>query len=686
VNGLPRDAPVIIVIHGIGGGAHDPYVKRLVTGCAARSWRPVVYSYWRCDWSDPRDMETVVAQVAEKFPDAPVFLLAFSAGGHLLANYLAHAGKDTPVVAAVSVSGCFDFVRTWHYSESTQSQVYQKVLTANMKICIERHRENDVRVAGRKKDWDRVVKGCQRANILYDRHLALCPDFTGFEDLSDELKMSLATIRQDPDWQYGTTRDTAYDRAGTPFPLPQTEPHYRRPARLGVDKIAVPLLILHAKDDPIVSHDDCYDWDRCAANKHIISVRTTQGGHLGWYDGLFPGLGETTWGDRAVLAFVSAILEQTAQTSYLVQIMRGSLGAGPEAARGAWVATAGDSAGCVSESGESGSDGGDDGKRPLTALSVAIERSTADARAVGRADAHAHRHPHDHEQTHRQGRGQGHGQSHEQGHKQGHLAAGTDAAARAALAAAGLPGGAVPRASATPPSTPLQSADVSYEDFLEQQPVASVRGAAPVPVAGPEPTRKGGGNAASAAAAVAAAGGTSAAASTASAASSASSASTASTSSTASAASAGALRRFKKAAQALAAAERTKRGGGGRGGGGCGGSEGPSAGPLMTPGEFARLCSSTDVAVPTTLTAPHHQRAAGTTSARMANLAQNLSRGDALSSGVGARHTDDDDPFGETPPPPKHKFIPLREYNATFDSDDEDFNENRGSVDESLTF
>lgn len=49
-------------------------------------------------------------------------------------------------------------------------------------------------------------------------------------------------------------------------------------------RIAVTTLVLHAKDDPIVSHDDGYDWDRMAANQHVISVRTVRGGHLvkGW--------------------------------------------------------------------------------------------------------------------------------------------------------------------------------------------------------------------------------------------------------------------------------------------------------------------------------------------------------------------------------------------------------------------
>jgi hypothetical protein len=68
-------------------------------------------------------------------------------GGHVLANYLQAVGKATPVVAAVLVAPCLDFVRTWHYAEQQQRHpVYRQVLTNNMRVCAARHRDNDVRV------------------------------------------------------------------------------------------------------------------------------------------------------------------------------------------------------------------------------------------------------------------------------------------------------------------------------------------------------------------------------------------------------------------------------------------------------------------------------------------------------------------------------------------------------------
>eukprot|EP00615_Pteridomonas_danica_P012223 CAMPEP_0114331996 /NCGR_PEP_ID=MMETSP0101-20121206/2784_1 /TAXON_ID=38822 ORGANISM="Pteridomonas danica, Strain PT" /NCGR_SAMPLE_ID=MMETSP0101 /ASSEMBLY_ACC=CAM_ASM_000211 /LENGTH=572 /DNA_ID=CAMNT_0001462515 /DNA_START=1507 /DNA_END=3225 /DNA_ORIENTATION=+ len=173
----------------------------------------------------------------------------------------------------------------------------------------------------RKHEWDEVANNCKRANIMYDRHLVLMPTFTGKHLLSPELQ----NRGKDAAWYLGTTPDTTYDRKRTPYPLPQTASHYLAPARVQVDKIAVTLLLMHSRDDPIVSHDDCYDWDRVASNKNIISLRTVRGGHLGWFDGLLPGMAVTTWGDRVVLDFLSAVLEQHAQTNFLVSVMRKSL-------------------------------------------------------------------------------------------------------------------------------------------------------------------------------------------------------------------------------------------------------------------------------------------------------------------------------------------------------------------------
>ena len=45
----------------------------------------------------------------------------------------------------------------------------------------------------------------------------------------------------------------------------------------------------------------------------------------GWFDGWFPGAGDATWGDQACLGFLAAVLEQHAQTNFLVSVMAKAL-------------------------------------------------------------------------------------------------------------------------------------------------------------------------------------------------------------------------------------------------------------------------------------------------------------------------------------------------------------------------
>eukprot|EP00968_Pinguiococcus_pyrenoidosus_P017460 scaffold1741_cov262-Pinguiococcus_pyrenoidosus.AAC.13 len=140
---LPPDTPVVLILHGIGGSRNDAYVKRFAAQCGSFGWRPVAFSYWRLDWNEWRDMDVIVNSVSERYPMAPLFAVGFSAGAYVLGNYLAAVGRDTPLVAAITCAGCFDFVRTYEYCDKQQSSIYTSVLDRAMKKCINRHIEND---------------------------------------------------------------------------------------------------------------------------------------------------------------------------------------------------------------------------------------------------------------------------------------------------------------------------------------------------------------------------------------------------------------------------------------------------------------------------------------------------------------------------------------------------------------
>ena len=102
---------MIVLIHGLGDDRYIPYIQRFCRVCHSNGWRAAVWSYWRCDFSESRDLKAVVEHIQKNNPKAPIAAIGFSAGGHLLMRYLANHGTDVPLACAVTVSGCFDFVQ-----------------------------------------------------------------------------------------------------------------------------------------------------------------------------------------------------------------------------------------------------------------------------------------------------------------------------------------------------------------------------------------------------------------------------------------------------------------------------------------------------------------------------------------------------------------------------------------------
>ena len=151
---------------------------------------------------------------------------------------------------------------------------------------------------------DRV--GARRPAVLYDRHVAAIPR---------------CSYRPGPG---------SFDGFGAPggggARLPRTAAHYVKSSRERLRDVKIPLLVVHARDDPLVSHDDCYDWADLVRNPRVVAVRTVRGGHNAWHEGLWP-LGPS-WAVGVATDYVSAVLEQTAQTGWLLAVL-GELGHGP---------------------------------------------------------------------------------------------------------------------------------------------------------------------------------------------------------------------------------------------------------------------------------------------------------------------------------------------------------------------
>ena len=83
--------------------------------------------------------------------------------------------------------------------------------------------------------------------------------------------------------------------------------HYYRCASSGpyLPKIALPSLVVHAKDDPMVPFASVEPWTH-GASKQVSFAFSDHGGHIGWVGGVDEASWITGWSTRTVLRFFEA--------------------------------------------------------------------------------------------------------------------------------------------------------------------------------------------------------------------------------------------------------------------------------------------------------------------------------------------------------------------------------------------
>lgn len=168
------DAPVILFVHGLGNDKDIPYLKRCLRLCLQRGYRCVVFSYWRYDFEESRDYETVLNRIQERYPTAPISAVAWSAGVYPLARYLQKARSSTPLVSVVFQSGCLDFPQavTDVFSQSNTS--YCAFLHLQGLICMHRHVKNDQTLSPHQVEQIyAAMRSETNPMVLYNRFLCI---------------------------------------------------------------------------------------------------------------------------------------------------------------------------------------------------------------------------------------------------------------------------------------------------------------------------------------------------------------------------------------------------------------------------------------------------------------------------------------------------------------------------------
>lgn len=253
------EKPLLIILHGLSGGSYEAYLRAVIDkiiepsfgfdamvinsrGCANHTiTSPQLYNGL---WTN--DVRYVINEIVSKrWPQKRVFLMGFSLGAAILANYLGQEGAHaSPQIKGSVAIGCpWDFVDgSFQLRESVIGHyIYSPTMANNL------------------------------LKLLNSHHILLANDLVK-QYKEDPTRNEIKFLKQ-------------FDNEFTAkmFGLNSADEYYRKASPIQrLLNVRVPMVILSSLDDPVVGSRSL-PYSEVNLNPYVSLITTSVGGHLGWF-------------------------------------------------------------------------------------------------------------------------------------------------------------------------------------------------------------------------------------------------------------------------------------------------------------------------------------------------------------------------------------------------------------------
>jgi hypothetical protein len=265
----PSSAPVaeVIVVHGLEGSSQSGYARSLAHELLQAGWAAHRFNMRSCGGTEhlsgrglyhsgqTSDLLAVVRQIKA---EAPIFLAGFSLGGNVVLKLAGELGERAPelIAGVIAVSTPIDLAACARRLAAPSNFMYSR------------------RFLGRLKQRIRVK--AQSAPGLFA--LERLDDVKSVYEFDDKFTA--------PAFGFGDADNYYATQSSNQF----------------LDRIRVPALLIHAKDDPLVPFE-VYKHPALAQNPNLQLLAPEHGGHVGFISKTPPRF----WLDRVLLDWMSKV-------------------------------------------------------------------------------------------------------------------------------------------------------------------------------------------------------------------------------------------------------------------------------------------------------------------------------------------------------------------------------------------